>query len=115
MPNTLCTLEQSTFFSSSILEVKREQQGVPRRRWSRITLGFWLGGILFGTAGCILGASLSYHHPVARVISVLWWGIYWGCLGASLWSEVPLVTPELGRPRESHRPRRRTMARPAPS
>jgi hypothetical protein len=84
MPNTLCTLEQSTFFSSSILEVKREQQGVPRRRWSRITLGFWLGGILFGTAGCILGASLSYHHPVARVISVLWWGIYWGCLGASL-------------------------------
>jgi hypothetical protein len=30
------------------------------------------------------GASLSYHHPVARIISVVWWGIYLGCLGASI-------------------------------
>jgi hypothetical protein len=84
MPNTPCTREQSTFFPSSVTEAKREQQRVPRRPWSRITLGFWLDGILFGTAGCILGASLSYHHPVARVVSEVWWSIYFGCFGASL-------------------------------
>jgi hypothetical protein len=84
MPNTPYTMEQSIFFPSSITEGKRQQQRVPTRRGSRITLGFWLGGILFGTAGCILGASLSYSHPVARIISVVWWGIYFGCLGASI-------------------------------
>ena len=84
MPNTPCTREQSTFFPSSVTEGTREPHRVPRGRGSRITLGFWLGGIIFGKAGCIFGASLSYHDPVARVLSVLWWGIYWGCLGASL-------------------------------
>src|SRR5262249_31387623 len=54
------------------------------RRCNRITVGFWLGGVLLGTAGCLLGASLSSHHPVARILSVLWWGISCGCLGASL-------------------------------
>jgi hypothetical protein len=83
MPNTPCTMEQSTILPSSVTQVRREQQRVPRRRWSRITLGFWLGGIICGTAGCILGASLSYHHPVARVLSVLWWDIFCGCFGAS--------------------------------
>jgi hypothetical protein len=77
-------MEQSIFFPSFVTEVKREQQRVRRRRGSRITLGFWLGGILFGTAGGFLAASLSYHNPVARVISVLWWGVYLGCLGASI-------------------------------
>jgi hypothetical protein len=84
MSDTPCTTEQSTFVPSSVTEVKREKQRVPRRPWSRITLGFWLGGIVFGTAGGLLGASLSYHQPVARVLSVLWWGIYCGCFGASL-------------------------------
>jgi hypothetical protein len=77
-------IQPSTFVPSSVTEVKREEQRVPRRPWSRITLGFWLGGIVFGTAGGVLGASLSYYHPVTRVLSVLWWGIYCGCLGASL-------------------------------
>jgi hypothetical protein len=54
------------------------------RRCDRITLGFWLGAAILGTAGCILGASMPYPHPVARVISVLWWGIYLACLGASI-------------------------------
>ena len=72
MPNTPCTREQSNFFPSFIMKGKWEQPRVPRRRGSRITLGFWLGGILFGTAGGLLGASLSYHHAVARVLSVVW-------------------------------------------
>jgi hypothetical protein len=49
-----------------------------------VAVGFWLGGILLGAAGCIGGACLAYHHPVARVISALWWGVYIGALGASL-------------------------------
>jgi hypothetical protein len=27
---------------------------------------------------------MPYHHPVAMSISVIWWGIYLGCFGASL-------------------------------
>jgi hypothetical protein len=54
------------------------------RRFNRVTLGFWLGGLALGTAGCIFGASMSYRHPVAVPISVLWWGIYFGCFGASI-------------------------------
>jgi hypothetical protein len=84
MPNTPYTREQSTFFPSSVMEVKREPHKISRRPWSRITLGFWLGGMVFGTAGWILGASLSYQHPVARTISEVWWSIYFGCFGASI-------------------------------
>jgi len=51
---------------------------------SPLTIGFWLGGSLLGTAGCILGVCMPYHHPAAVVISVIWWGAYLGCLGASV-------------------------------
>jgi hypothetical protein len=27
---------------------------------------------------------MPYHHPVAVVLSALWWGIYLGCFGASV-------------------------------
>ena len=63
-----------------------------RRRFDR-TIGFWLGGALLGVGGCILGIGMPYRHPVAVTISVLWWGIYLGCFGASigallgLWAE----------------------------
>ena len=63
-----------------------------RRRFDR-TIGFWLGGALLGVGGCILGICLPYRHPVAVTLSVLWWGIYLGCFGASigallgLWAE----------------------------
>jgi hypothetical protein len=55
-----------------------------RRRFDRASIGFWLGGISLGTVGCILGAYMPYHHPVALAISAIWWGIYAGCFGASL-------------------------------
>jgi hypothetical protein len=119
MPNTLCTLEQSTFYPSSILEVKREQQRASLRRSSRITLGFWLGGIHFGTAGCVLGRCLTITPSLGSSacfggasIGDVWEPASAPCPACS-WSEVPLVTPELGRPRESPRPWRRTMASPA--
>jgi hypothetical protein len=72
----------------------------PRRRFNR-RVGFWLGGTLLGVGGCILGASMAYPHPVGITISVLWWTIYLGCLGASigallgLWTEkTPSCPPE---------------------
>jgi hypothetical protein len=48
------------------------------------TLAFRVGGIVLGTVGCILGAWMPYGHPVARTLSVLWWGVFLGCLGGSL-------------------------------
>jgi hypothetical protein len=54
------------------------------RRFDRVSIGFWLGGATLGTGGCILGACMPYHHPVGIAISVIWWGIYLGCFGASL-------------------------------
>src|SRR5262245_64215397 len=60
----------------------RSPAGSPRL--ARSTIGFWVGGGLLGTGGCILGVCMPYHHPVAVVISVLWWGIYLGCFGASV-------------------------------
>jgi len=53
-------------------------------RWFGRSLGFWLGVILLGMAGCILGARLAYPQPVAMTIRVLWWGNFLGCFGASI-------------------------------
>jgi hypothetical protein len=55
-----------------------------RRRCDWVTLGFRLGGALLGTGGCILGACMPYQDPVGVAISMLWWGIYLGCFGASI-------------------------------
>jgi len=54
------------------------------RRFNRATIGFWLAGATSGIAGSIFGACMHYHHPAAIVISMIWWGIYLGCLGASI-------------------------------
>jgi hypothetical protein len=61
-----------------------------RRRFARDTLGFWLGGILLGVGGCLYGASRPYQYPVGVAVSVLWWGIYCGALGASIGALVGL-------------------------
>jgi hypothetical protein len=62
-----------------------------RRRFDRVWLGFWLGALTLGTAGCLLGARMPYRHPVSVCISVFWWGIYLGCLGAHLGAVVGLM------------------------
>jgi hypothetical protein len=54
------------------------------------SIGFWLGGIILGVPGCLLGASMPYHHPVGVVVSVFWWGLYLGCFGMSLGALVGL-------------------------
>jgi hypothetical protein len=62
----------------------RRQVAKRHRRFDPIRVGFWLGGLSLGTVGCIVGASMPYHHPVAIAISAIWWGIYVGCFGASI-------------------------------
>jgi hypothetical protein len=69
------------------------QRGVPpseepatarlHRRFNRDT-GGCLGGIVLGAGGCLLGATMPYQDPVAVALSVLWWGVYLGCLGLSI-------------------------------
>jgi hypothetical protein len=61
-------------------------------RLDRPTIGFWVGGGLLGTGGCILGVCMPHHHPVAMVLSALWWGIYLGCFGASVGALIALFT-----------------------
>jgi hypothetical protein len=61
-------------------------------RFSPVTIGFWLGGAGMGMGGCLLGALMPYRHPVAVAISVLWWGIYFGCFGAGIGALVSVFT-----------------------
>jgi len=68
-----------------------------RRRFDR-TIGFWLGGALLGVGGCILGSCMPYRHPVAVTISVLWWGIYLGCFGASIGALLGLWAEQVSAP-----------------
>jgi hypothetical protein len=73
------------------------------RRFNPVTIGFWLGGFTLGMGGCLLGACMPYRHPVGVAISVFWWGIYLGCIGAwlgamfgHLWDHTPATPPSGG-------------------
>jgi hypothetical protein len=68
-----------------------------RRRFNR-TFGFWLGGALLGVGGCILGAWMAHPDPVVVTFSVLWWGIYLGCFGASIGALLGLWAEQTGAP-----------------
>jgi hypothetical protein len=65
-----------------------------RGRFHR-AIGFWLGGTLLGVGGCFLGMCMPYRHPVAVTISVLWWGIYLACFGASIGALVGLWAEQM--------------------
>jgi hypothetical protein len=68
------------------------QHAPDRRRVSRLTVGFWLGGVLLGTGGCVLGVYMPYHDPTSVAISAIWWGIYLGCFGASVGALAALLS-----------------------
>jgi hypothetical protein len=70
----------------------RPKRPVRRPRFARSALGFWLGGAVLGTGGCVLGACMPCHHPVAVALSALWWGVYFGCFGASVGALIVLLT-----------------------
>jgi hypothetical protein len=75
------------------VSARREAKSPTRKhRFARATIGFWFGGVLLWTGGCILGYCMPYHHPVAVVISTLWWGVYLGCLGGSVGALIAWLT-----------------------
>jgi hypothetical protein len=80
---------------------------------SPLSIGFWLGGGLLGPGGCILGVCMPYHHPVAVVISALWWGIYLGSLGASVGALIVLLTERRWAPASRGVDGRSPLAAPA--
>jgi hypothetical protein len=45
-----------------------------------------------GTGGCLPGALMPCRHPVAVAMSVLWWGLYSGCFGATVGALVGILT-----------------------
>src|SRR5262249_11490737 len=68
--------------NSHIRQAAANSSAFPRR-FDRV-IGLTLGGIVLGTGGCILGAFIPYRHPVGITLSMLWWGIYFGCFGVWL-------------------------------
>ena len=68
------------------------------RRLNPVAVGFWLGGFVLGTAGAIVGACMPYCHVVAVTISILWWGIYLGCFGASIGALLGLWAEQMSAP-----------------
>ena len=57
--------------------------------------GFWLGGLVLGTAGCAIGAAFPYEYPASIVMSMLWWGIYVGVPGAWLGAMLGMLVERL--------------------
>jgi hypothetical protein len=55
-----------------------------RRGFRGRTIGFWAGAVVGAAAGCFFGASMKYEATLAVTFSVIWWGIYGGCLGCSV-------------------------------
>jgi hypothetical protein len=82
MFSTPCLADRQPPPASPMPPGKRERHRA-RRRFDRSTPGLGLGGVSLGLGGGLLGACLPYHHPVAVVLSVLWWRLYFGCFGAS--------------------------------
>jgi hypothetical protein len=104
---------------------RENDQDVPRafrhNRLRRETKGFWLGGAALAVVGCIVGALMPYRHPVAVALSVLWWGLYFGCFGGSIGALIGLfMPPRRSDQSQSHHltqsgdQRHRDRARPAP-
>jgi hypothetical protein len=89
-------------------------------RFARATIGFWLGAVVLGTAGCIPGGRMPYQHPVAVVLSALWWGVYLGCFGGSVGAVAALLTerarvPPSGRAAGPGQPGPERAALPCPT
>jgi hypothetical protein len=74
--------------------------GHRRRRFDR-NIGACLGGMVLGAGGCLFGASMSYQHPLAVAASMIWWGIYFGCLGLSIGSLVGLGAEQTPTPSQA--------------
>lgn len=92
MPHTPLSTDQQKAPSLRTTAALRDRDQFVRCVFDRVSIGFALGGVSLWTVGCIVGASVAYHHPVARALSVLWWGTFFGCFGASVGALVALLT-----------------------
>jgi hypothetical protein len=103
------TDRQNLTASCLVPEKGRQPRADRGRRFDPILIGFWLGTISLGVAGCILGARMPYHHPVAVAISVVWWGLFCGCSGGVVGAllgmgMVRAPNPPPGQPGDGDRP-----------
>src|SRR5262245_53179469 len=91
------TLRSTTMWNSCPILITKKKQNQPatprpykrpaalraiRRQFDPLTTGFLVGGVTFAIGGCILGVYLPYHNPVGVNISMLWWSIFMGIIGA---------------------------------
>jgi hypothetical protein len=54
------------------------------RRLDWVAIGGRLGALFLGAVGVSVAASAPYRSPAGMAVSILWWALYCGCLGASL-------------------------------
>jgi hypothetical protein len=92
MHNTLHSTARRSRTFALLAGGTSERPKAARRAWFNPLIGFWVGGIVLGAAGCLLGAFMPYRQPVAVAVSVLWWGVYLGCFGASVGALIALFT-----------------------
>jgi hypothetical protein len=83
-PTLVPVITESEVWIGSTRRARERTVATPFRRFNRVTIGFWLGAATSGTVGCIIGGCMPYHHLVVTAINMIWWGIYFGCLGGSL-------------------------------
>jgi hypothetical protein len=91
------TLRSTTMWNSRPIPITKEKLNPPvslrphprptvlraiRRQFDPLTIGFLVGGVTFAMGGCIFGVYLPYHNPVGVNISMLWWSIFLGIVGA---------------------------------
>jgi hypothetical protein len=84
MPNLLRSRTRKATFAPVPAAIPERRRPVLRRPRDRAAVGFRVGGAGLGAVGCALGASAPYAHPLAIVLSTLWWGLYLAALGGSL-------------------------------
>ena len=88
MPGTMETPTRRPPNPAALTKPEGPPPKLPRARFNPVTLGFWLGGVALGAVGCLVGAALPHRYPVGAAVSILWWGIFLGCWGASLGAQV---------------------------
>jgi hypothetical protein len=97
LENTMLQLSSSERAVPTDL-VQAGTEVVRRRKRDPITIGMLAGGLILGTVGVAVAVSYSYAHSAGLAISMIWWGVYFGALGASI-GALPGLFTQLDRAR----------------
>jgi SAM-dependent methyltransferase len=92
MLNTSFSFSSRNLTLSPVRAAARKWETVVRSRFDQLTVGFLVGGFSLAQVGCIFATTMPYSHLIARLMSVLWWSIYFGCFGASVGALIVLLT-----------------------